>query len=116
MRAFRIPMTVCILAAPIFFNPFFLTDGIAKEESAPSKIVEIATFSDLLKYIKPKSLVLLDIDDTLMEAEQTMGTDRWFIWRQDYYAKRGNDSKLCFEKALMDWMAVQCLTKVKLTE
>lgn len=81
-----------------------------------NRIIETNTFSDLLKYIHPKSLVLLDIDDTLLEPKQTLGSDAWFLWRINFYKKQGVDPKLAFETALMDWVAVQSLTKVKLVE
>lgn len=116
MRSFQNSFIACVLAASFSVNPFLLSESIPKEEGSANRIVEIVTFSDLLKYARPNSLVLIDIDDTLIEAEQTMGTDRWFIWRQEYYAKQGVDPELGFNKALLDWMAVQCLTRMKLTE
>jgi hypothetical protein len=116
MNRYKNVLLAIILLASLTTSLSFLPTKKSELKSSSSRIIEIDHFSDLLKYIKPNSLVLLDIDDTLMEAKQTMGTDRWFIWRIDYYKKNGLDPNLAKEKALMDWVSVQCLTEVRLTE
>ena len=88
----------------------------ARKEPVSSQIIETKVFADILNYIQPNTLVILDIDDTLIEAKQTIGTDAWFRWRIDFYKKNGLESTLAFDKALLEWASVQCHTQVKLTE
>lgn len=87
-----------------------------KSQVVASQFIETNSFSDLQKYIKPNSLVLIDIDDTLMEPKQTLGSDVWFRWRIDYYKNQGVEPRIALETALMDWVSVQSLTQVKLVE
>jgi len=93
-----------------------LSTSPAKSPISGSQIIETNTFADLLKFIKPNSLILLDIDDTLMECVQTLGSDRWFNSRIAFYKKQGIEDQRALDTALMDWVSVQCLTKVKIVE
>lgn len=81
-----------------------------------SKIIETNTFSDIQHHIKPRCLILLDIDNTLIEPKQTLGSDQWFDWRIGYYKKIGLEPRHSLEAALMDWVSVQCLTDVQIVE
>src|SRR5687768_857421 len=110
----------CLLALT-FSQSVFAASGTAIETSssarqAQARIIETNKFADLLQYIKPNSLILLDIDDTLMEPLQTLGSDRWFQWRISVYKKKGMEPQLALDTALMEWVAVQSLTKVKVVE
>lgn len=103
-----------IFATVHYYSP--TKDSNPRNHTVASRFIETNTFSDLLKYIRPNSLVLLDIDDTLMEPQQTLGSDVWFRWRINYYKNQGIEPRLALETALMDWVSVQSLTKVKLVE
>ncbi len=73
-----------------------------------SQIIETAHFSEIVQYIEEDTLVLLDIDDTLLIPVQTLGTDVWFCDRL----------KACgsLDQALAEWEAIRQLTKVKIVE
>ena len=43
------------------------------------KIVEVAHFKEVLDHIKPSTLLVVDIDDTLLVPVQSLGTDAWFM-------------------------------------
>ena len=59
--------TLCLI-------PFFLF----------SLIVEAPHFRDLEQYADSDTLVLLDIDDTLLITSQMLGSDVWFCERLHY--------------------------------
>lgn len=80
------------------------------------RIIETNAFSEILQHIKPDKLILLDIDNTLMDTTQTLGSDQWFSWRINHYIKNGFEPGLALEKALMEWVAIQCLTDVQIAE
>lgn len=82
--------------------------------SLNAEIYETSHFEDLTHYIKPESLVILDIDDTLLIPAQTLGNDVWFQERLYFYKQQNMHSAL--EKALAEWEAVRQLTVVKLVE
>ncbi|HSX04575.1 MAG TPA: DUF2608 domain-containing protein [Rhabdochlamydiaceae bacterium] len=83
---------------------------------AYAAIVEIDHFNELPDYVDEKTLLLLDIDDTLIIPRQALGTDIWLLDRANQYKNSGLNPSAAFEKALSEWEAVRLLTKVKLVE
>lgn len=81
-----------------------------------SVIIDTNNFGDLLHHITPKSLILYDIDNTILEPPQTLGSDQWFTWRISFHQNAGHNAKDALEIALMEWVSVQCLTKVKIVQ
>ncbi len=61
-------------------------------------------------------LVLLDIDNTLMEPVQEIGSDQWFCSRIKLYEAQNYTPKEALKKALREWQAVQYITDVKVIE
>lgn len=72
-----------------------------------SQIIETEHFNEIVQYVQEDTLVLLDIDDTLLIPAQTLGTDVWFCAR---LKQKG------FDRALAEWEAIRLLTKVKVVE
>lgn len=73
-------------------------------------------FSDIFKYVQPDTLILLDIDDTILVPVQTLGTDIWFQNRYDYHKEHEADKALALDKALAEWEAIRHLTQMELVE
>lgn len=88
---------------------------VSLSTAAFGKIVEAAHFSDILKHVQDNSLVILDIDDTLLLPVQTLGTDVWYQARLKKYEAMG-DKEWALDKALAEWEAVRHLTGVKAVE
>lgn len=84
--------------------------------SLSSEIVETPHFSQLLEHVSPKTLVILDIDDTLLIPSQALGTDVWFIHRWNEYKKANIPADIALEKALNDWQGIRHITDVKIVE
>lgn len=81
-----------------------------------AEIVEIKYISDLDKFIADGTFVIFDIDNTIMEPVQEVGSDSWFEYRIQFHKKKGLSAEDAFETALSEWMAVQHITDVKLVE
>lgn len=81
-----------------------------------AKIIEADHFKDLLAYADGDTLLLLDIDDTLLVPEQMLGCDEWFQHRMNSHQKIGMDSKITLEKTLADWEAIRHITKMEIVE
>ncbi len=79
------------------------------------EIIEANHFKEISSYGTPKTLVILDIDDTLLIPVQTLGTDVWFCHRLEFYLK-DHDYPEALDKALAEWEAVRHLTHVKIVE
>lgn len=80
------------------------------------EIYETSRFSDILSYVSPETLVLLDIDDTLLLPKQTLGTDVWFIHRLNENVKLGLSLGDALYKALHEWIGIRHLTDVVIVE
>ncbi len=80
------------------------------------QIIETMNMYELYPFLKPNMLIVFDIDNTLIEPVQTLGSDQWFHFRLDQYISFGYKYEDALEFSLKEWMAVQNLTKVKLVE
>ncbi len=81
-----------------------------------AEIIEASHFSELCDHIAPDTLILLDIDDTLLVPEQMLGCDEWFQTRFQKYQESEMDSSDALETALSEWEAVRHVTKMKIVE
>ncbi len=81
-----------------------------------AETIEIRYISEISQHIQPKDLVIFDIDNTIMEPAQGLGSDQWFRHRVERYEKTGLSHIDAMEKVLPEWMAMQCLSPVKLVE
>lgn len=79
-------------------------------------IYEVQHFKELKNYVDSESLVLLDIDDTLLIPCQMLGNDMWFQYRLKQLKTVGLSVEEAKEKALAEWEAIRHLTKVQLVE
>ncbi|MBS0623973.1 MAG: DUF2608 domain-containing protein [Verrucomicrobia bacterium] len=82
----------------------------------PADIIEVMRFEEIERYLEPDTLIILDIDNTLLEPIQELGTDQWFVHRRDWYEQQGYTSGESLEMALAEWEAVQNITKVMAVE
>lgn len=79
-------------------------------------IVETPHFKDLEKYASHNSLIVLDIDDTLLIPAQTLGNDVWFRYRLEKHKKEGKAPAQALALAVEEWEGVRHLTKMNLVE
>lgn len=80
------------------------------------EIIETPHFSEITQYVTPKTVVVLDVDDTLLVPVQTLGSDVWFLSRVKMHEKAGDALSIAFAKALAEWQAIRHLTKMKIVE
>lgn len=79
-------------------------------------VKEAAHFRDLAEYASADTVILLDIDDTLMAPKQMLGSDTWFEYRLKQYQTEGNDFSPALEKTLAEWEAIRHLSQMQLVE
>jgi hypothetical protein len=84
--------------------------------SLSATILETAHFSQLPLQVTEETLVILDIDDTLLIPKQTLGSDVWFTYQWEKYKEQGMPVSLALEKSLADWEAVRHITSMELVE
>ena len=81
-----------------------------------SNIIDIKNFDEALPHIKDNSLVILDVDNTLMEPQQELGNDQWFRYRVKKHLATGIDKEKAIDAAVSEWMSVQCVCLMQLVE
>ncbi len=86
--------------------PFFLI----------SQIHEIKTLKELYPHLKKETLIVFDLDNTLLEPAQDLGSDQWFDNKRGFYKKQGLSSQIAFEKTFDEYHQIQSVTDVRLVE
>ncbi|NDD57740.1 MAG: DUF2608 domain-containing protein [Chlamydiae bacterium] len=95
---------------------FLVLVSIFFSSIASAKIIEIQSFKELPSYVNEKTLLLLDIDDTLLIPSHMLGCDEWFNHRIKFYVDQGMDAKLSLEKTLGEWEAIRHLSNMEIVE
>ena len=80
------------------------------------EIVETQHFKEIHSYLVSDTVVVLDIDDTLLIPVQMLGCDEWFQCRMRCHQKEGFTASEILEKSLAEWEAVRHLTKMEIVE
>ncbi len=86
----------------IFF--FFLFSNLF------AQIFEIKNIEEVEKYLQKDSLIIFDLDNTLIETSQELGGDQWFEARIKYFSQT-MPSQEAFEKTYDEWYQLQSITK-----
>jgi hypothetical protein len=84
--------------------------------SLQAVIHEVARFHEVPGHATADTVVLIDIDDTLLVPAQMLGSDVWFAHRLGQHRSNGTDLEVAIEKTLDEWQAVRYLTRVELVE
>jgi hypothetical protein len=79
------------------------------------KIIECQHFNEIYEHIDKETLIILDIDDTLLIPEQMLGCDEWFLTRLRHHQKHLLPNE-ALEKALAEWEAIRHLSSMMLVE
>lgn len=83
---------------------------------AYSEIHEIKHMAEILSAIQDDTLLVFDIDNTLIEPVGNLGSDQWFYYLYKIYKINGLDEKLTQQQALRAWNHAQSLIAVRAAE
>ncbi|MES2274001.1 MAG: DUF2608 domain-containing protein, partial [Chlamydiota bacterium] len=78
-----------------------------------AEIKDVAHFDELISEITPETLILLDIDDTLLVPVQMLGCDEWFQFQLQKHQGTGLSVQDALEKTLAEWEAVRHITQME---
>ncbi len=95
----------------LFFSLLLL--GVA---TLRAEILETKNFREISSHVNPDTLVLLDIDDTLLIPNQMLGCDEWFKYRMDKHKAEGMTTNAALDKTVSESEAVRQLTQMHLVE
>lgn len=85
-----------------------------------AEIYEVSKLEEVYDYLSAEcdrdTLIVFDIDNTLIEPVQELGTDQWFYHRIEDYIEAGHDARTALNRALREWVAIMNVTKIRLCE
>jgi Protein of unknown function (DUF2608) len=84
--------------------------------SLHGEIVEVQHFEEIISYVTKDTLIIFDIDDTLLIPSQMLGCDEWFRYRLEKHRKEGMLPKDALEKSLAEWEGIRQFTKMEMVE
>lgn len=93
---------------------FLILTGSASAEIR--EVQSIAEVTEIHKKVDQETLVILDVDNTLITAEGNLGSDQWFYYLFKVYKMAGIDEKRALVKAVDTWNRVQSSIHVRAVE
>ncbi len=81
-----------------------------------SVIHELPHFDQINAFIDEETLVILDIDDTLLVPSQMVGCDEWFIKRLQLVSQEKSSYAEALNQVLFEWEGLRSLTEMILVE
>lgn len=101
----------------ILLDRFLLVVWVAVSATAQAEVKEVKTMAEALKGADANTFIVFDIDNTLLEPDQMLGSDQWFEY---YFDRLQKDGKLTGEAAEAEtervWGDLQAVTKVHAVE
>lgn len=92
------------------FSALFLSATLSAE------IVEIKHMDELNRYLDGNTLIVFDIDNTLIEPVQTLGSDQWFEHRVKELVEQGSTLDDALTETRYEWNSIQGVTQVSAVE
>lgn len=90
--------------------------ALLASQALSAYIIEAPHFSDIKAYATPGTLIILDMDDTLLIPIQTLGSDVWFEYRLKQRKATGMAGDVALEKTLAEYEAIRHLSIMKTVE
>jgi hypothetical protein len=84
--------------------------------TAQAKVVEMNSMQQALSHVDEQTLVVLDLDNTVFEATQMLGSDQFFSYLVKLGTDQGLDLAAAKDKALEKASFVQPMTRVRPVE
>ena len=84
--------------------------------SLTAKIIETKSFLEVPSYLDEDTLLVLDIDDTLLIPVQMLGCDEWFTHRLNLYINQEMSFSQALDRSLAEWEAIRHLTEMEVVE
>lgn len=95
-----------------------LSAGLARGETRGDKIQvkTVDSLAQVVPFLNNKTLLVVDIDNTLLEPTQSLGSDQWYRYLLRRYRERGLTAPAAQERAIAVWNRVQDRIKVRPVE
>lgn len=81
-----------------------------------SQIIEVHSFSSIEEHIQDDTMILYDIDNTILNLAQSFGGDTWFQNYKEMLIGQGLSYEEAVNQTLDKWIPIQSVSKVNLVE
>src|SRR4051812_10007343 len=83
---------------------------------AKAVVVETKSMREALAGADADTLVAIDVDNTILEAAQAVGSDQWFSHVVAEYVAQGVETPEAVERTAARWLKVQSASAVRAVE
>lgn len=80
---------------------------------ANKPVTETNDIAHVLNYVTDGTLFVFDLDNTLIETAQHLGSDQWFTHRIKHYVDKGHSIEEALHIVVPHWLAVQNKTDMR---
>ncbi len=80
------------------------------------KILDTDKMEELMSHVDKDTLVVFDIDNTILSPAQELGTDQWFYYYWNKHIEAGIEKNEALAKVLSLWSRIQLNTEVEAIE
>src|SRR5262249_22950074 len=84
--------------------------------SPANTVTEVKSMREVVPSIEKGTLVVFDLDNTLIAPTSQLGSDQWFYYLYDVYAAYGIQGKEIDHQAMDTWNKAQWLIKPRAVE
>lgn len=98
-----------------YFGKILIT-ALIFSAAAFAQIIESRRMADILSLVNTATLVIFDLDNTILEAGQTVGSDQWFEHRIGQLKSAGLAADEAVAQTVVEWQAVNFAGRVRLVE
>jgi len=84
--------------------------------TAQAQVRETQTMREVAQEVGPGTLVVFDIDNTLLESAQTLGSDQWFDAHIEELTEKYSDKEKAFNETSNLWIRLQQVTNMQPVE
>ena len=84
----------------------------AVQNAVASSIIETSDFTHAMTYLEDDTLIVFDLDNTLIQTSQHLGSDEWFTHRLEHLTKQGLSIDKALDQVVPHWIEVQNRTEV----
>jgi hypothetical protein len=98
------------------FSAFCILFSLSATLDAKSHLIESADISHVFHHLEEDTLFVFDLDNTLIETAQHLGSDQWFTYQYDQYAKDGFTHDQIIEVLFPRWVEILHWTQMSLVD
>lgn len=90
--------------------------GLVTSLGVRAEVVELRSYADVPAIAHPDTLLVFDLDNTIIAPVQTIGSDQWGSLQQKRFREQGLPAEEAVDRGVAMFAEVQMKTRVRLTE